>query len=118
MDAYAYVLIAALVIAVVYILFDKNRRSKFRAVLDVAEKVVYAVEQQYRALTGAEKKKIAVDTVNQILDYLGIRDVPEIIIDKAIELAVSLMNRKRKEIELAKQGLERTGLDAQISINV
>lgn len=118
-NIYVYILLAALVGAVVYIYMSKRfRQNEFSVVVEVAEKIVHAVEQQYHAQTGGEKKAIAVDAVKQVLAHLGYRDVPDILIDKAIELAVFAMNRVRQEFEQTKKAIDSTGLDAQISVSL
>jgi hypothetical protein len=61
----------------------------------VCEKVVMALEQSDRELTGAEKKMRAEDLVGEILSRLGIQ-APRAITDASIEAAVLLMNALTK----------------------
>ncbi|MBI3927289.1 MAG: hypothetical protein HY319_17260 [Armatimonadetes bacterium] len=77
----------------VFPFFTSRRRlsaEMLRTVQTVAEQVVMAVEQTFR-MSGDKKKHMAVKVAREILAELEIQ-VPELVLDTAIEASVRVMN--------------------------
>ncbi|MEW6769980.1 MAG: phage holin [Bacillota bacterium] len=106
---YLYICVAVAVLAVTYVYLNARfKRSRFLTILNIAEKAVQAVEQQYRAKTGEEKKAIAFAMIQEILLELGYKDIPVELIDMAIETAVFAINKVRKQVEQVKKACDET----------
>jgi len=114
---YFYEIVTAVILVVGYLVYvyykqgPKKALEEYKVILDIAEDVVQAIEQEYKEKAGPEKKEIAKKVIEEILCGLGYTPNP-LMIDLAIEFAVFTMNKVRKQIIEAHKGIKEAGIDS------